>query len=585
MPRKLTLSGAPRQAHLELARPGRDRPTYDPLGAFETILEYSPLKVIVFDRDLVIREVSRSAAELARMSREEMRGQKLRPEVRALLQRHFTRVYAGEAVFHEDKALPVFAQSDAWLRTMMLPIRDVDGVVWGTALIALDTSENTRAETLSLIDSVTELPNRAMLSLALEKALSGAQTNHRQLALVWLNLDRFKDVNAALGQHAGDALLHAVGERLCAAVRSVDVVTRAGGDDFVLLLPRINSRKHIDRLMGRIHEVFAAPFVVRDEAVLLSASCGIAVHPDGGADARALRESAHTAMRAAKELGGGAYEIYDQDGAEEGSPRLWLAREIREGIELGQFVLYYQPQVNLHTMRVQAVEALARWQHPERGLLAPAEFLAFAEESGLIVPLGHGLLEQACGQLKDWQRSLAAAPRLALNVSAREVQRSDVCGVVMRSAAAAGLEPSSLEIEFTETAVLANPARAAAVAAGLRAAGATVALDDFGTGFSSLTYLREMPIDRVKIDRSFVASCLEDHSAAAIVVGVTQLAHALGMEVVAEGVETQAQLEFVKAAGCDAAQGYYLARPLPYEECSEYLRTAGGAGAVGAPLV
>jgi EAL domain-containing protein (putative c-di-GMP-specific phosphodiesterase class I) len=279
-------------------------------------------------------------------------------------------------------------------------------------------------------------------------------------------------------------------------------------------------------------------------------------------------------MRAAKQLGGGAFEIYDQGIAEEGSERLWLAREIREGIEGGQFVLHYQPQVNLRTMRVQAVEALARWNHPERGLLSPLEFLPFAEESGLIVPLGRGLRQQACGHLKSWRGSLPSALRLALNVSAREVQRSDVCGEVKRAAAAAGLAPSCLEIEFTETAVLADPRRAAEVAAGLRDAGATVALDDFGTGYSALTHLRELPIDCVKIDRSFVGSCLKDRSASAILVAVTHLAHDLGMQVVAEGVETQAQLDFVRAVGCDAAQGYHVARPLPHAECTEYLLRA-----------
>ncbi|HZL05135.1 MAG TPA: diguanylate cyclase, partial [Coriobacteriia bacterium] len=364
MPRATPPAGAPRQAHLEAHGPDRDRPTYDPLGAFETILEHSPLRVIIFDRDLVVREVSRPAAELARLPREEMRGQPLPGDVRAFLQERFERVFAGEAVFHEDKALPGFIHNDAWMRTMMLPIRDAAGAVWGAALIAIDISEHNLAEELveklALIDSVTELPNRTMLSLVLEKALSGAQANHRQLALVWLNLDRFKDVNDALGQQAGDELLRAVGERLHAAVRTVDVVARVGGDDFVLLLRRINSHKHVERLMARIHEVFAAPFVITGEAVLLSASCGIAVHPNGGADARQLRESAHSAMRAAKEQGGGACEIYDQGVVAEGSERLWLAREIREGIEQGQFVLHYQPQINLQTRRVQTVEALAR---------------------------------------------------------------------------------------------------------------------------------------------------------------------------------------------------------------------------------
>src|SRR5665647_2412236 len=423
MPRATSLTGAPRQVHLEVAGPDRDRQTYDPLGAFETILEHSPLKVIIFDRDLVIREVSRPAAELARMPREAMRGQTLRSEVRALLQKRFERVFAGEAVFHEDKALPESSQSDAWMRTMMLPIRGADGVVWGTALMAVDVAENERAEELveklAFIDPVTELPNRSMLSMMLESALSGVKANQRQLAVVWLNLDRFKDVNHALGRQAGDELLRAVGERLHEAVRSVDVVARVGGDDFGLLLPRINSRKHLERVMVRIHDVFATPFVVEGESVLLSASCGIAVHPNGGADARQLRESAHSAMRAAKELGGGAFEIFDPGVAEEGSARLWLAREIRDGIEQGDFTLHYQPLVDLETMRVQSVEALARWEHPQRGLLSPAEFIPFAEESGLIVPLGRHLLAKACGHLKGWQGSLESPPRLSVNISAR----------------------------------------------------------------------------------------------------------------------------------------------------------------------
>ena len=578
MARVMTLSGAPRQAHLELVGPNRDQRFYDPLGAFETVLEHSPLKVIVFDRDLVIREVSRPAAELAGMPREEMRGQRLRPDVRKRVRKRFERVFAGEAVFHEDRALPGIGRGDGWMRTLMLPIRDAEGVVWGTAMLAVDVAEGQRVEELveklALIDSVTELPNRTMLSLALEKALSGAQASQHQLALLWLNLDRFKDVNDALGEQAGDELLRAVGERLRGAVRRVDVVARVSGDDFVVLLPHITSNKHVDRLMGRIHEVFATPFVVRGESVLLSASGGIAVHPNGGADARALRESAHTAMRLAKEQGGGALEIYDEGVAAEGFERLWLAREIRDGIAQGSFILHYQPQVDLQTMRVQALEALARWNHPERGLLAPAQFLPFAEESGLIVPLGQSLLRQACAHLKEWQASLASAPRLALNVSAREVQRSDVCGEVTRAAAAAGLAPSALEIELTETAVLADPRRAAEVAACLRAAGATVAIDDFGTGFSSLTHLRELPIDRIKIDRSFVGSCLKDRSASAILVAVTHLAHDLGMEVVAEGVETEAQLDFVRAVGCDAAQGYHLARPLAHADCTDYLLRA-----------
>jgi diguanylate cyclase (GGDEF)-like protein len=332
-----------------------------------------------------------------------------------------------------------------------------------------------------------------MLSMVLSQALSGAKAQKRQLALVWLNLDRFKDVNDALGQQAGDHLLREVGQRLHEQVRTNDMVARMGADDFALLLPRINSPRHLERLMSRVDEVFAEPFSIAGEEVLLSASCGIAVHPDGAADARQLQENAHTAMRVAKELGGGSCEIFTPEAADQGSERLWLAREIRDGIEQGRFLLHYQPLVDLATMRVEAVEALARWDHPERGLVPPAQFIPFAEESGLIISLGRHLLGKACGELKGWQKSLAAAPRMSINASAREVQRSDICGEVCCAAAKAGLAPSSLEIEFTETAVLADPRRAAETAACLHQAGATVALDDFGTGFSSLTHLRDCP--------------------------------------------------------------------------------------------
>jgi len=553
---------------------------HDRLLAFEAILASSPLNVTIYDRDFVIREASAAAAKVAGRSRAALVGRSLRDDFPASYLANMERVLAGESVEVEDAGAARLSAEERWTRVLMVPIRDAAGAVQAGMTIAVDVSQQKRAdeliEKLAFIDPVTELPNRAMFSMMLSRTLSGEGAKKRQLALVWLNLDRFKDVNDALGLEAGDRLLRAVGERLHEHLRTNDVVARSGADDFVVLLGRIASRKHLDWLLWRIHEVFATPFTVGDDQVLLSASCGVAAHPHGSGEARRLQENAHSAMRAAKKLGGGAVEFFDTDIAAGGSARLWLAHEIRDGIKRGDFMLHYQPLLNLETMRVEAVEALARWQHPERGLLSPAEFIPFAEETGLIVSLGRHLRARACTHLRGWQQSLAAAPRLALNISAREVQRSDVCGEVTRAADKAGLATSSLEVEFTETAVLANPERAAGVAAGLRQAGATVALDDFGTGYSSLTHLRELPIDRLKIDRSFVGSCLEDRSASAILVAVTQLAHDLGMKVVAEGIETQAQLQFVREIGCDAAQGYHLARPLTYGDCTEYLEAERG---------
>jgi len=489
MPQSMTPPDGPGQAHPQAAA-GSDRqyPPYDPLRAFETILEHSELNVTIFDRNYIVTDVSSSGAALAGISREQMRGRSLLEDLPVQYHDNLARTLAGESIRAEGRVPPELCKDESWTRIATLPIGDETGVVLGGMVIVVDVSQQKRAdelvEKLAFIDPVTELPNRAMLSMMLSRALTGAKGNQRQLAVIWLNLDRFKDVNDALGAQAGDELLRSVGERLHEHVRTNDMVAHVGADDFVLLLPRVNSAKHLERLVGRIHEVFAEPFAVGDETVLLTGSCGIAVHPGGGSDARQLQENAHSAMRSAKELGDGTCEVFEPGSVTEGSARLWLAREIRDSIEQGHFTLHYQPLVELATMRVQSVEALARWQHPKRGLVSPAEFIPFAEETGLIIALGRHLLAQACAQLASWQKTLASPPRLAINISAREVQRSDICGEVKRAAAKAGLAPSALEIEFTETAVLADPGRAAEVAGCLRAAGATVALDDFGTGYS-----------------------------------------------------------------------------------------------------
>jgi diguanylate cyclase (GGDEF)-like protein/PAS domain S-box-containing protein len=559
------------------ARPS-GQPSLDPLLVYETLFRQSSLCITVFDRDLVVRDASCAAAKQAGRTRESMCGVRLSDYLPPEYVSESVRTLAGETVVCEHKLSPESCGAEAHVRGHLLPLRDAAGAVCGGVTIVADVSEHKRAEALverlAFVDPLTELPNRRMLEVTLARALSGARAKRRPLALVWLNVDRFRDVNDALGRQAGDALLRAIGQRLVEVVRANDLVAHVGGDDFILLLPRINSPRHLERLMDRVHSVFEAPFIVDSESVLMTSSCGIAVHPDGSCP-HELEEHAHVAMRTAKELGGGACRMYESELSEDSAHRLRLVSEIRDGIDAGHFVLHFQPQVDLQTMRVDVVEALARWEHPERGLLPPAEFIPIAEETAMIVPLGRHLLGRASSHHREWRDALPAAPRVAVNVSAREVQRTDVCGEVRRAAAAAGIPTSALEVEITETAVLADPRRAAEVTGALRADGATVALDDFGTGYSSLTHLRELPIDRVKIERSFVAGCLTDRSAAAILVGVTHIAHDLDIKVVAEGVETQSQLEFLRAVGCDAVQGYHVARPLPPDECMDFLLRSG----------
>lgn len=344
MPSVTTPPNAPDAAQPPAESSGGESPTYHPLLALETILEHSKLNITIFDADYVVRDVSRAAAALASMSREEMCGRSLLNDLPPQYHHNLARTLAGESVDEQGKLAPEVSAEEPWTHVTTLPVRAATGAICGGMIFVEDVSEQVHAgelvEKLAFLDPVTELPNRTMLSMVLTRALSGAKGGQRQLALVWLNLDRFKDVNDALGQRAGDELLRAVGERLYEHVRTNDMVARLGADDFVLLLPRINSRPHLSRLMARIAEVFAVPFTVGEEEILLSASCGIALHPDGSADERELQEQAHTAMRTAKELGGGAYQIFDS-GAAEGSPRLWLAREIRDGIAQGDFALHY----------------------------------------------------------------------------------------------------------------------------------------------------------------------------------------------------------------------------------------------------
>jgi len=544
----------------------------------DVLLKNTPSLVTVFDERSTVVRASASTGTFMGVPAGHLLGHRISDYVSDDHRRGLEQALAGktsrtEGPFHEE---PI--EGERFVSVTWAPVADDRGAITGGLVLAEDTTAERRAKELAerfaSFDPVTETPNRTLLTSMLERALDGVKARQRQLALVWLNLDRFKDVNDALGQAVGDQLLRAVAARLRDGIRTNDMIGRIGADDFLLVLPRINSRAHIKSLLRRVKEVFARPFVIDGHPIHISASCGVAVHPNGGADARELQEHAHTAMRVAKSAGGRSCHIFDSGIDSETTDRVRLAEDLRHALDNQHFLLHYQPQVELADMRVIGVEALVRWQHTERGLVSPDEFIPFAEQSGLIEELGRFVLREGCSRTAAWHAALESRPRLSINVSASELHRTDVCAQVRRVGRQTGLPLEHIEIEITETAVLADPEHAADVAACLREAGATVALDDFGTGYSSLTHLRELPIDRVKIDQSFVASCLDDRSASAILVAVTHLAHDLGMEVVAEGVETQAQLDFLRAVGCDAAQGYHLARPLPHDECTDYLLRA-----------
>jgi diguanylate cyclase (GGDEF)-like protein len=412
----------------------------------------------------------------------------------------------------------------------------------------------------ALHDWLTGLPNRALLRDRIQQGVLACRRDGQCGAVMLLDLDRFKDVNDNLGHRYGDLLLQQVGPRLRDAVRESDTVARLGGDEFAMLLPGVGEDA-VAQVAAKIVEALERPFVVDGATIDVGASVGAACYPGHGDDVDTLLQHADTAMYLAKEAGSG-WELYDRQHEGRRSGKLALAAELRRALERGELVLHYQPKADLHSGRVTSVEALVRWQHPARGVLGPMEFIPVAEQTGLIGPLTRWVLGEALGQCAAW-RDQGLDLSVAVNLSARNLLDSrlpdDVAGMLGRNR----LGAASLELEITEGAIMTDPVRARTVLERLSTMGIRLAIDDFGVGHSSLAYLGRLPVDEIKIDRSFVMGMGEDRGDAVIVRSTIDLGRNLGLEVVAEGVETNEAWEQLAKLGCDRAQGYFLTRPLP----------------------
>ena len=415
-------------------------------------------------------------------------------------------------------------------------------------------------------DALTGLPNRALLQDRLDQALIAAERNRNHVAVLFLDLDRFKNVNDSLGHDVGDALLQIVADRLVAVVRDIDTVCRLGGDEFVIILGAVNGPDDAVLICERIIAALAQPVDAMGHALRASTSIGIAFYPDDASDAPTLMKSADAAMYAAKSRGRNNFQFFSADLNAEALRFFQLEQKLRHAVGNRELVLYYQPQVDTSAHRVCALEALVRWQSPKSGLVPPAEFIPVAEETGLIVELGEWVLREACRQLREWHEAGWPRVPIAVNLSARQFQQRDLVARIRNILDETGLSPAMLELEITESCLMHSVDDALAQVRALAEMGIRLVIDDFGTGYSSLSYLKRFPVSQLKIDRSFVRDLCTDREDAAIVSSIIGLARTLDLDVVAEGVETTAQLAALRYEGCTLCQGYLFSRPRPAAE-------------------
>lgn len=439
-----------------------------------------------------------------------------------------------------------------------------------TALKQREQAEITIAH-LTHHDGLTGLPNRVLLRERIEAGLAQARREQEPLALMFIDVDRFKYINDSLGHKAGDALLIEMAARLKQAVRPQDTVSRMGGDEFTLLLPQTDAQGAA-HLAQELIEQISAPSRIAGMDLIVTPSIGIAIYPGDGQDVDSLLQAGDTAMYRAKAAGGGNFQFYEPGMHLSASRTLQLENALRRALERDELELHYQPQIELGTRRVIGCEALLRWRHPQLGLVPPSEFIPIAEQSGLILPIGEWVLRTAAAQNKAWQAAGLGQSVVAVNVSPVQFRQMQLAHAVRSVLEQAGLEPGWLELELTEGVVSADPEAAVSIMEQLDRLGVQLSVDDFGTGYSSLSYLKRFPIDRLKIDQSFMRDLERDPGTALIVAGVIAMARSLGLRTIAEGVETAAQADWLVSAGCDEVQGYRYARPMPAQQYERWLR-------------
>ncbi len=477
---------------------------------------------------------------------------------------------------HKDGTLHTY-----WV--VKFPLRDRQGQVFGVCTIGTDITERKDAEDalreqqsrlnyMAFHDTLTALPNRALFYDRINHGIARARRSGNFLALMLLDLDRFKYINDSLGHDAGDVFLKSLAKRLQLSIRDMDTVARLGGDEFVVVLEGVKTRDDIGRVASKLLSTVSEPVNVVGHEIAISASIGISVFPDDGLEADSLLKHADIAMYKAKEGGKDNYQFYTEGMNATAVNFLLLENDLRRAIETDQLMLYYQPQFDLQTGSLMGMEALVRWNHPDRGIVSPAHFIPLAEETGLIVALGDWVLREACRQQKVWLEQGKYCQKVSVNLSPRQFRERSFTKRVMEILRAVELPARYLELEITESSAMEHAGQTINMMNELNAMGVSLAIDDFGTGYSSLAYLKRFPIQKLKIDRSFIHDIATDQNDSAIAKSIINLAHNMALNVVAEGVENEAQAEWLRQRGCDMVQGFYYAEPMSAEMLNAHLK-------------
>jgi diguanylate cyclase (GGDEF)-like protein/PAS domain S-box-containing protein len=454
-----------------------------------------------------------------------------------------------------------------WVHDRAFPVEDDAGSPYRLAGIAEDVTErieaNERLTRLAHFDVLTGLPNRLLLHDRLYQALEVAKRNGWIMAVMFVDIDRFKYVNDTLGHDAGDRLLQAIAARLSNVVRSEDTVGRLGGDEFAVVLAQVGEVVDAANVATKLLHAIREPLVLNGTGIVVSGSIGITLYPQDGIRAECLLKNADSAMYRAKELGRDTYQYYKPEMTADALEIMKLENGLRGALERNEFVLHYQPKISVATRQIVGAEALIRWQHPERGLLAPTEFMAVLENCGLVVPVGKWVFLEVCRQMAVWLEGGGPVVPVSVNLSARQLLSPNLGPFVRQTLQELSIDPRLIEFEITETSVMKNPEEAIRTLEYLRSLGVRLAVDDFGTGYSSLSCLKRLPVHTLKIDRSFIQDIPTDADDVTITLAITSMARSLDLTVVAEGVETQAQLDFLQKNNCDEVQGHLFFRALP----------------------